>query len=202
MQVKVCERSLDFTSDPPTTQTLIHTFILFQKSVVALLMDRIFPRKVRNRRKRSSRWIISALFVTTFLLPPFQTSKNWEGRYASVASFNGTGMTCNLNETSRLTFDFCQPKKCKKYIHGSSSLSYFFVSASPVEPRSKSDNNKKESKDASSKGKSKDKVECLIDESKGFKNAANIYQCASRQTCCFEYARPSCCGSKPTLQIM
>ena len=47
-----------------------------------------------------------------------------------------------------------------------------------------------------------DKIDCLIDEKKGSSNPANVYQCPSRQSCCLEYARPSCCGSKPASLIM
>lgn len=46
------------------------------------------------------------------------------------------------------------------------------------------------------------KIDCLIDSKKGFSNSANVYQCARSQKCCFEYAKPSCCGSKPATLIL
>lgn len=46
------------------------------------------------------------------------------------------------------------------------------------------------------------KLDCLIDYSKGYSLASNIYQCADGQKCCLEYGQPSCCASKATLQIM
>ena len=46
------------------------------------------------------------------------------------------------------------------------------------------------------------KIDCLIDSKKGFSNSANVYQCSPSQRCCFEYAKPSCCGSKPTTLIL
>lgn len=44
---------------------------------------------------------------------------------------------------------------------------------------------------ASSKASSPDKIDCLIDYSKGYKNAANIYSCSARQKCCLEYGKVS-----------
>lgn len=46
------------------------------------------------------------------------------------------------------------------------------------------------------------KIDCLIDSQKGFSNPANVYQCQAGQKCCEEFAKPSCCGSKPTTLIM
>lgn len=46
------------------------------------------------------------------------------------------------------------------------------------------------------------KIDCLIDSKKGYSNPANVYQCARSQRCCFEYAKPSCCGSKPSTLIL
>ena len=54
----------------------------------------------------------------------------------------------------------------------------------------------------SSRGKSKSKIDCMIDPAKGFTNPTNVYQCHVTQKCCLEYAKPSCCGSKSTTQIM
>lgn len=54
----------------------------------------------------------------------------------------------------------------------------------------------------SSRGKSKSKIDCMIDAKKGFNNPTNVYQCHVTQKCCLEYAKPSCCGSKSTTQIM
>lgn len=46
------------------------------------------------------------------------------------------------------------------------------------------------------------KINCLIKESKGFKDPSNIYQCSDDLECCLEYGKPSCCGGKPITQIM
>lgn len=54
----------------------------------------------------------------------------------------------------------------------------------------------------SSRGRGKSKVDCMINPSKGFYNPTNVYQCHVTQKCCLEYAKPSCCGSKSTTQIM
>ena len=45
-------------------------------------------------------------------------------------------------------------------------------------------------------------VDCMIDPKKGFSNPSNVYQCPASQKCCLEHAKPSCCGSKSTTQIM
>lgn len=44
--------------------------------------------------------------------------------------------------------------------------------------------------------------ECLVDAKIGFSDPANVYQCKPPLKCCFEYSKPSCCGNKPSWQIM
>ncbi|XP_028966443.1 uncharacterized protein LOC100897291 [Galendromus occidentalis] len=46
------------------------------------------------------------------------------------------------------------------------------------------------------------KKECMIDASKGWFDPSNVYSCLSAQKCCKEYGKPSCCASKPTLEIV
>ena len=43
---------------------------------------------------------------------------------------------------------------------------------------------------------------CLVDKRLGFTDPDNVYQCKPPLKCCFEYSKPSCCGSKPSWQIM
>ncbi|KAJ6216823.1 hypothetical protein RDWZM_007980 [Blomia tropicalis] len=43
---------------------------------------------------------------------------------------------------------------------------------------------------------------CLINEQLGYSDPANIYQCKPPLKCCTEYSKPSCCGGKPSLQII
>lgn len=50
--------------------------------------------------------------------------------------------------------------------------------------------------------KKSDKIDCLIDSSKGFNDPQNVYQCQLFQVCCLEYNQASCCGYKPTRQIV
>lgn len=46
------------------------------------------------------------------------------------------------------------------------------------------------------------KMDCLVNHSKGFSDPKNVYQCRAPLKCCFEYSKPSCCGSKPFWQIL
>lgn len=43
---------------------------------------------------------------------------------------------------------------------------------------------------------------CLIDNRLGYSDPANVYQCKWPLKCCFEYSKPSCCGGKPSWQIV
>ncbi|XP_074594397.1 uncharacterized protein LOC141849815 [Brevipalpus obovatus] len=52
------------------------------------------------------------------------------------------------------------------------------------------------------KVKKSDKIDCLIVTDKGFGDPQNVYQCETFQVCCIEYNKPSCCGVKPTAQII
>ncbi len=45
-------------------------------------------------------------------------------------------------------------------------------------------------------------MDCLINEDRGYSDPTNIYQCKNELKCCLEYAKPSCCGSKPAAQIL
>lgn len=154
-------------------------------------MEGAFRSGIRNIKTNRLIWFIASIIMIFLLISPFQTSRNHG---------DDGNCKCNrknipfFNEIFRPPYYFCQARKFKKFIPAYSSAfsSSFFASAAPVNSK-RTDGSKK---------KNIDKVECAIDKSKGFKNAANIYQCASHQTCCFEYAKPSCCGSKPTLQIM
>lgn len=47
-----------------------------------------------------------------------------------------------------------------------------------------------------------DPNDCLINEKLGFSDPANVYICKKPLKCCFEWNKPSCCGSKPSFQIM
>lgn len=174
-------------------------------------------RKGRNfGGSKVKEWFTLAIFITSFLFPPlpFQVSVNWmkivKPRYTQQCGCNNNNHTeCNnytqkfhhhSNEPFRLfpEREFCRSTQFSQEASSSSSSfhsSLFLVYAEPS-------NTKKNNEGRGGKKKNKDKIDCLIDETKGYKNAANVYQCSSRQTCCFEYAKPSCCGSKPTLQIM
>ncbi|CAG2169260.1 unnamed protein product [Oppiella nova] len=47
-----------------------------------------------------------------------------------------------------------------------------------------------------------EKFDCLIDQKVGYEDPSNIYQCKDTENCCIEFARPSCCKSKPGIQIV
>ncbi|KAH9512021.1 hypothetical protein DERF_010437 [Dermatophagoides farinae] len=36
----------------------------------------------------------------------------------------------------------------------------------------------------------------------GYSDPKNVYQCRHPMNCCFEYTKPSCCGRKPSIQII
>lgn len=158
-------------------------------------MEKTLPPRVNGGSRNLSKWLTAIVVVIAFSLPSFNISRNcrWVG---TADGSRNISQSLRINEIFHLSSNFCRAR-CKRDISWFPSI---FVQAAPVEQLPKSVR-KKDYKNSDEKS-NRDKVECLIDETKGFKNAANIYQCASRQTCCFEYAKPSCCGSKPTVQIM
>lgn len=83
-------------------------------------------------------------------------------------------------------------------------LVYFLLLVLPVDLTSASPLSSKSSLslETSTEKVSQDKIDCLIDQKKGFSNPSNVYQCPRIQRCCFEYAKPSCCGSKPVSLIL
>ena len=46
------------------------------------------------------------------------------------------------------------------------------------------------------------RIDCLINSTIGYSDPKNVYQCKQPMKCCFEYTKPSCCGRKPSIQIM
>ena len=46
------------------------------------------------------------------------------------------------------------------------------------------------------------KIDCLVNMTIGYSDPKNVYQCRHPMNCCFEYTKPSCCGRKPSIQIM
>ncbi|UXI15054.1 Calcium/calmodulin-dependent 3' 5'-cyclic nucleotide phosphodiesterase 1C [Sarcoptes scabiei] len=46
------------------------------------------------------------------------------------------------------------------------------------------------------------KIDCLINKTIGFIDPKNIYQCYRSMICCIEYTKPSCCRSKPSIEII
>nr|XP_046920512.1 uncharacterized protein DDB_G0289917-like [Dermatophagoides farinae] len=46
------------------------------------------------------------------------------------------------------------------------------------------------------------KIDCLVNMTIGYSDPKNVYQCRHPMNCCFEYTKPSCCGRKPSIQII
>ncbi|XP_076350990.1 uncharacterized protein LOC143247203 isoform X1 [Tachypleus tridentatus] len=44
--------------------------------------------------------------------------------------------------------------------------------------------------------------DCMVDESKGWFDPNNVYQCQESHQCCQEYGKPSCCGQKDKTEVI
>lgn len=51
-------------------------------------------------------------------------------------------------------------------------------------------------------GRCRGKVDCLIDDEKGWFEPTNVYQCEDNAKCCKEYGNPSCCAEKDKSAIV